>query len=719
MKQKRGFFKIIFFFLLSLSFVSSFVFAIGIIEANPARAAIIQKCGAGLEGDGTPELPCHFPGSTVGMDSSCTPYTYVISAWIEDQDSNGVTLENPDDPSQRMICDGTTVQIQDDHSSPSVPPPDAETSDSSDLDQTAITPHSSSMQSASNTNSNPQTTPSHSNLIDEAWLKFAHLTNPALVNKVWTSNGWQQYVPPQSSSSSSSYIGSSSTGTCFPLAQNSLRRISYNWGNARDSGARCHAGVDIITQGDGTVVAIDDGIVTQVIRSFYTCSGGPSGAIMIYHPSLGKTANYGEINSGDIRVNIGDRINKGQILGHATACGMLHFELYDGQISTNQRWKPTAGSTVQQTQHYCVDNFQATKPSSLANPEILIRSLEGRYCGAASQSNAQNPQLTTPITPGSLQGTPNIISSSQDPSTITAKNKWQQALTTTNIAGKTWIVKLPANGANDNYHREDTGRNTIIFQPNPQATGTVDLIYFFHGIYGFNSDMAERVIPQAKEIAERGGNVIIAFPELPWSAGENEVLRSTNRQRMAWNGVDSDFSDFHSQVISTIRSQVGVNQINRVFIVGHSAGGAGLKFTAVNVDGTPKDDLDQVHPTVITCSDCDYAWGSPSVVRTVYEQYIQTTPNTRMYMMVQEPSRPSAHEPTLYSIALSQRIGGTATQSWSYQQSPRVYNTPGATPNNIFDVIPNVHYVPLAKSHAQIGAKSIVYSYYPELIGTS
>ncbi len=717
---------IFFLSLMVISLITSFsAVSIGVIEANTPRADTInqmRKCSVGLEGDGSPELPCHFPGNNIGMDSNCITYQKDQNnnnRWIEDLASIGTIIENG--PSQRLICDGSTVQIQDD-TLPSLPATENQEDENPDTDL-----HSSSPPPSSSSSSQTYA-PSYSSTtllpIDQAWLRFASLVNPQKADEVWIPGlGWKKastLTPPPPTTFSSS------TGSaCFPLAQNSLARVSYNWGNRRESGARCHAGVDLITQGDGTVVAIDDGVITGIVRNFYACPGGQSSAILIYHPSLGKTANYAEINTADIyRFQVGMRISRGQSIGKATACGMLHFELYDGNVARNDHWRPTPPNTVSADPHDCANKYMDQKPQTLANPEILIHSLEGKYC--TGTISTPQPSPNNPVPAGSLQGTPQItVSPSTETNSLnTAKTQWEGALANHNIAGKTWIGKLSANGANDNFNREDTGRNTIIFQPNPQVTGSPDLIYFFHGIHGFgmygnNNDMLKRVVPQAKEIAERGGNIIIAFPELPWSVGTDGDKRSKGRQRTAWDGTDSNFYEFHNQILSTLQSQFGINQIGRIIIVGHSAGGAAVKFTAVDTGGRPKRDLQQVHPQIITCSDCDYSWGSPSVVRTIYEQYIQSNPNTHLYMMVQDPSRSSAHEPTQYSIALTQRIGGLRTQDWSYQQSPKTYNTPGATSGQIFDVTPQVHYVPLNLPHKTIGEKSIVYSYYPELIGTS
>ena len=88
----------------------------------------------------------------------------------------------------------------------------------------------------------------------------------------------------------------SCAGLFFPLASGSLAEISVNWGFARSGGRRCHAGLDIYTGGARTVVAVGSGVVTAILRGWYSCSRGSIDAILVYHesgPLAGKTINYG------------------------------------------------------------------------------------------------------------------------------------------------------------------------------------------------------------------------------------------------------------------------------------------------------------------------------------------------------------------------------------------------------------------------------------------
>jgi len=161
-------------------------------------------------------------------------------------------------------------------------------------------------------------------------------------------------------------------GLVFPLATGSLSEISVNWGGSRNGGARCHAGIDIYTGGAKSVVAMSDGVVTAVLKNWYSCTGGSIDAILVYHDSgalSGMTANYGEVNPGSYSVGVGSRVTRGQKLATASACGMLHFELYSGRQTANQRWLPASGSVGSG----CAGNSLSTKPAVLLDPRPVIR----------------------------------------------------------------------------------------------------------------------------------------------------------------------------------------------------------------------------------------------------------------------------------------------------------------------------------------------------------
>lgn len=137
---------------------------------------------------------------------------------------------------------------------------------------------------------------------------------------------------------------------CFPLKQSAFDYTGSDYGSGRPVSAganykkRCHSGQDIFSKGAGEVVAIDDGEVVSIIPTFLNCKRGVAGAVLVYHPSIGRTMNYGEIAVATLSrlgVKVGSRVKRGSPLGIATACGMLHFEVYNGRQADNLRWWPT------------------------------------------------------------------------------------------------------------------------------------------------------------------------------------------------------------------------------------------------------------------------------------------------------------------------------------------------------------------------------------------
>lgn len=136
---------------------------------------------------------------------------------------------------------------------------------------------------------------------------------------------------------------------CYPLKQNSFTYTGSDYGSGRprsnnaNRNKRCHSGQDIFSKSPGTVVAIDDGEVVNVMSVFLSCKSGwagagDAGAVFIYHPALGRTVNYGEIDTTHIKVRVGAKVTRGQVIGRAGHCGMAHIEFYKGRMASNLRW---------------------------------------------------------------------------------------------------------------------------------------------------------------------------------------------------------------------------------------------------------------------------------------------------------------------------------------------------------------------------------------------
>lgn len=202
----------------------------------------------------------------------------------------------------------------------------------------------------------------------------------------------------------------------FPIQQGSYDLIKYDWGNSRTltksdgskvANGRCHAGIDIETKSPGNVVAVADGVITNVIHNWYTCSDGwglpvsngkkipqPIDAVLVYHPSLGKTITYGEIDNDHLGTNIvtGAMVKQGQLIGRAGYCGVLHFELYQGSVDTTKQWIPTNGQLVT-SPNQCRSDYLATKPAELLDPTSLLQQLESK--GGSTSTSTPTASVTT------------------------------------------------------------------------------------------------------------------------------------------------------------------------------------------------------------------------------------------------------------------------------------------------------------------------------------
>ncbi|MDD5341208.1 MAG: M23 family metallopeptidase [Patescibacteria group bacterium] len=195
-------------------------------------------------------------------------------------------------------------------------------------------------------------------------------------------------------------------GQCFPVASDSFDHISWNYGNRRKCLSsndtdfrRCHGGIDIYTKAPGNILAMADGVIVGMSKTFYKCSFGwgangvPSavGKFMIKHGNY--TVNYGEIDADKMApgLGIGSQVKAGQFLGQATYCGMLHFELYQGELSNNIAWPPAGQSCLNPAlpfvDHICLQQpWIAFKPAAMLDPTETLQTLQSRKCS----------KLTTP-----------------------------------------------------------------------------------------------------------------------------------------------------------------------------------------------------------------------------------------------------------------------------------------------------------------------------------
>lgn len=245
--------------------------------------------------------------------------------------------------------------------------------------------------------------------IDEVWQRIG--MNVRKSGMIWDNIqlplGWKVftavYVPQVSGtpSGTTSASGVLPAGYCFPIERNSFKNNGNlnNWGDDRSEGERCHAGIDLLTQGEGKIVAIDEGrvIAIQDFVSIKDCKSGPNvagKAMLIYHQNIqyqdaqgnmaqGITINYGEMDADKIdpALQPGSLVSKGQYLGQALTCGMLHFEIYNGEVSQTQKWDQNLpASTVGRNKCATDQGFLAVKPPPIMDPTNFIAGITGNFC---------------------------------------------------------------------------------------------------------------------------------------------------------------------------------------------------------------------------------------------------------------------------------------------------------------------------------------------------
>jgi hypothetical protein len=167
-------------------------------------------------------------------------------------------------------------------------------------------------------------------------------------------------------------------GLTFPLSSGSLQHISVNFGAPR-ADSTCHTGIDLFTQGSRRVLAMADGVVTAIdaVSNECNCTGTPTKAssVYIYHASIQQTVNYGDMTASNVQVTVGQMVSRGDYIGTAGACCLLHFELLQGEQTSTSTWTPAAG-VVPVNPDGCVQRSLSTLPSMVLDPRPLINCIK-------------------------------------------------------------------------------------------------------------------------------------------------------------------------------------------------------------------------------------------------------------------------------------------------------------------------------------------------------
>jgi hypothetical protein len=222
--------------------------------------------------------------------------------------------------------------------------------------------------------------------------------------------------------------------------------------------------------------------------------------------------------------------------------------------------------------------------------------------------------------------------------------RWQHAISKHDIAGVTFIGRIPGNGFKDRHHRNGS-RDTILFAPaHLSSEKQVEVIYFFHGLGGFGKrDFEIRLAPSIKKMINQGRNFILIVPELPWSSNTNTPR---GRQDKAWQDKDgTTLVRFFIHVHQIFHNGFGMPVFDtnpKITIIAHSGGGGALKTIA------KENVLEALKPDVIVMSESSYGnWADE-----IWKYYIKSHPDCKLVFLLLKGS-----EPYQRTIKLLKKIG--------------------------------------------------------------
>ena len=361
--------------------------------------------GENLQGDGSVNNPYRWDGGLVGVTATCEVYTRAspTSPWrtaLENTvlvDGTG-TLNDPRRITggiKGLACPSTGGRAEvkivywDGTSWVDIVPQQTEnpTGTSATADATILTPQTTT--TSAGTALPFLATSQRGKQLDEVWVKirgFIVKASNRKISQIWH-GGWKNFneVYP------SGKVGEvTPTNLCFPITSDSFESNRDNFGSPRNEGARCHAGIDLFTRGEAKVVAIDGGTIISKKVFIRDCENGKGWRVLIYHPRLGKTINYAELNANSpvLKLAEGASVSRGQFLGTADVCAdegktMLHLEMYEGIVDEPTPWPLPSGTTIKE-KNQCDFDPTITKPALLLNPATFLSTIRNNFCDVGS-----------------------------------------------------------------------------------------------------------------------------------------------------------------------------------------------------------------------------------------------------------------------------------------------------------------------------------------------
>lgn len=130
-----------------------------------------------------------------------------------------------------------------------------------------------------------------------------------------------------------------------PVKQWARGMVTTDFGDARPFGSKAptrhHAGEDLRAPRGAELVATEGGNIVSIDESWYdSASGVPTGSVLLA-TDTGIVLNYGEVephSTTALGLNVGSRVERGQVLATVGATNMVHFETYEAGTKLSHRW---------------------------------------------------------------------------------------------------------------------------------------------------------------------------------------------------------------------------------------------------------------------------------------------------------------------------------------------------------------------------------------------
>lgn len=121
--------------------------------------------------------------------------------------------------------------------------------------------------------------------------------------------------------------------------------VTTDFGDRRPFGSpsptRHHAGEDLRAPRGSDLVATEGGVIVDIDESWYDSASGEHTGAVLLATDTGIVINYGEVephSTTSLGLNVGSRVERGQVLARVGATNMVHFETYEAGTKKTYRW---------------------------------------------------------------------------------------------------------------------------------------------------------------------------------------------------------------------------------------------------------------------------------------------------------------------------------------------------------------------------------------------